>query len=71
MKSATRFLAAALAAFAFNAAATPNSRDGNDLWIVPEESGWGLNCSTRATGCSDRCSSTGRTAARAGTRHPK
>lgn len=41
---ARKFLLAILLALAPLAAlATPNFRDGNDLWIVPEESGWGLN----------------------------
>ena len=41
-----RFLAAIVAALAFAAApvgATPQRHDGNDLWMVPDESGWGIN----------------------------
>jgi hypothetical protein len=43
MKWIRILLAAAAYVFAFNAAATPQTHDANDLWIVPEESGWGLN----------------------------
>ncbi len=39
-----KFLAAILVTMLpWLAHATPQFRDGNDLWIVPEESGWGLN----------------------------
>ena len=36
------FIAALLCA-ALPCLATPQARDGNDLWIIPEESGWGAN----------------------------
>jgi hypothetical protein len=38
-----RLLAAALLSFAIPALATPHLHDGNDLWIDPDEQGWGLN----------------------------
>src|SRR5438270_8364175 len=39
-----KHLAALLLPIASLAAhATPQQHDANDLWIVPEESGWGLN----------------------------
>jgi hypothetical protein len=44
MKIMSRFLLALSAAvFAFGAGATPHFHDGNDLWIVPSELGWGIN----------------------------
>src|SRR4051812_839478 len=44
MKIMSRFLLALSAAvFAFGAGATPHFHDGNDLWVVPSESGWGIN----------------------------
>jgi hypothetical protein len=37
------FFAALIAWFSIPGLATPHQHDANDLWIVPEESGWGLN----------------------------
>lgn len=38
-----RLFATLIAAIAIPAFATPQQHDGNDLWIDPNESGWGLN----------------------------
>jgi hypothetical protein len=38
-----KFFIAALLCLALPCLATTQSRDGNDLWIIPEESGWGAN----------------------------
>src|SRR5438128_2485452 len=37
------FLAATLLAATLSALATPQPRDGTDMWFSPNESGWGLN----------------------------
>jgi hypothetical protein len=38
-----KLFAATLLCLALPCIATPQPRDGTDLWIAPEESGWGLN----------------------------
>jgi hypothetical protein len=38
-----KFFIAALFCLSLPCLATPQSRDANDLWIIPEESGWGAN----------------------------
>src|SRR5437868_6059658 len=43
MKTIRFLLVLVTAVFAFNARATPHFHDGNDLWVVPGEAGWGLN----------------------------
>jgi hypothetical protein len=43
MRGLLRTIATLLSLAMTAAWATPNFHDGNDLWIVPEESGWGLN----------------------------
>jgi hypothetical protein len=43
MKMRALLLSIVLGAVALAASATPQQHDGNDLWIDPNESGWGLN----------------------------
>jgi hypothetical protein len=43
MKPRDILLAALLAASATPSLATPQFRDANDLWVVPDELGWGIN----------------------------
>jgi hypothetical protein len=43
LRTGVQAFIAAIAFAAATAGATPHQHDANDLWIVPNESGWGLN----------------------------
>src|SRR4051794_13939962 len=67
--SLLRLLAALIASIAMSAFATPQPIDATDLWINPDESGWGVSVFHQGDTLFASLFVYGRTASRSGTRH--